>query len=1044
MSPLSRKFDLKALEERILQWWDDENIYAQIRAREEDWPVWRFIDGPPYTTGSIHLGTAWNKILKDVLIRYKRMQGFRVTDTPGYDTHGLPIEVLMEKKLGIKDKQEILGYGMNKFIKKCQDHAEAMLLEMNEQFARLGCAFWAWDRPYITLKNSYIEGIWWTLKKAWEKGLLYQFYKPQNCCPRCSTALAKHEFDYQDIEDTSIYVKFRAVDWEDTWFVIWTTTPWTLVANEAIMANPLFDYIKAKVSFPDGREEFWILSLASATNLIMGELGLQFTIEERFKGEVLKGRKYVHPLAEEVPYQAELARQSDNVHSVIMTKEYVAEGEGVGLVHTAPGHGPEDFEVGVAHGIPVYNPVDLEGRYTAEAGAFEGKFVFDANAEIVELLKVKGTLVFEAPIKHEYAHCWRCHSKLVYRATKQWFFKTTALADDMLAENAEIYWVPDWAGNRWFDSWLRNLKDWCISRQRFWGIPLSVWVCDNEDCEETTVIGSSEELRAVAGDCPDDLHRPWIDAVTWPCPACGSGTMRRIPDILDVWLDSGSVMWAAQEAVDGTSDFEHWVPADFILEGKDQIRGWFNSLLCSAMVSSGRRNYDACYMHGWVTMGGKKLSKSSGTAITPGEIIAGTHAAQAKNRKWSKVKGIETFRFYSVGGAKPGLDLNFDWKEYTDTYRVLNTVWNTCLFLTGKLDLFAVTPDPDLLRAESLRAVDRWVLSRAHSTLKAVTAYLEAYELPTYPKLLRDFVVNDVSRWYIAINRDRVRDSTDPADRAEFLTVLAEVLWQFVLAAAPLNPMLAEALYVDVFKPLRGTAAASVHLLPWPEADTAWIDADLEAHMEFTEDLVEASRTLRAEAKIKLKWPLQRMVLVPKENWPGVEFEPLLKKLVKVETLEVAEQAPAGDEIVSLELGPAHVYLDLTMTSRLLVRRILNDLVRAIQYTRKLNKYEMADEISLVLVPSEVFVDELRGFHDKIAQKVSAKTVEVVPAPDRDFDGYDTGTVHFCPNEKCYAMIKAKHVTKARDANAPVKCFYCGQEMPLADLNQVAFYFQRD
>ncbi|MCK4371417.1 MAG: class I tRNA ligase family protein, partial [Candidatus Lokiarchaeota archaeon] len=541
MEDLDKRLNLIELEEKILEFWKVENIYSQIKKKEEGKEVWRFIDGPPYTTGSIHLGTAWNKILKDYLINYKRMRGFKVTDTPGYDTHGLPIEVQMEKELGIKNKQEIQAYGVDKFIKNCKEYAKKNITIMNEQFKRLGCYFWDWDNPYITFKNSYIEGIWWTLKKAWENGLLFQFYKPLNCCPRCATALAKHEHEYKNIIDTSLFLKIKAVDIENTYFIIWTTTPWTLVANEAIMANPFAEYGKVYI---EDLDEYWILSKASITHLISGELGYKYKIVEHYKGENLEGMRYIHPLLEEVPYQKELETQSDTVHTIILSEEYVSASEGVGLVHSAPGHGPEDFEVGVANNIPVFTPVNIRGEYTKDGGKFEGRFVFDTNEEILELLRQKGTLILTNEIEHEYAHCWRCDSKLVYRATNQWFFKTESLVSELLQKNEEIYWVPDWAGNRWFKSWLSSLKDWCISRQRFWGIPLSVWICDNEDCEDITVIGSAKELKEIAGECPEDLHRPWIDNVTWQCKKCKEGTKRRIPDILDVWLDSGSVMWA--------------------------------------------------------------------------------------------------------------------------------------------------------------------------------------------------------------------------------------------------------------------------------------------------------------------------------------------------------------------------------------------------------------------------------------------------------------------------------------------------------------------
>ncbi|MHA1376464.1 MAG: class I tRNA ligase family protein, partial [Promethearchaeota archaeon] len=408
VEPLDKNLNLLKLEEKILDFWEKDNIYSLIRDKEKDKETWRFIDGPPYTTGAIHLGTAWNKIMKDYFIKYKRMKGFKVTDTPGYDTHGLPIEVQMEKQLGIKNKQEIQEYGVDKFIKNCKEFALKNLVIMNDQFKRLGCVFWDWENPYITFKNSYLEGIWWTLKKAWENGLLYQFYRPLNCCPRCATALAKHEHDYKNVIDTSLFVKIKSADMDDTYYVIWTTTPWTLVANEAIMANPYAEYVKIKLV---DLNEYWILGKASVTHLVSGDLGYKYKIVENFYGESLEGKKYIHPLLEEVPYQNELAKESETVHSIILSEEYVSASEGVGLVHSAPGHGPEDFEVGVANNIPVFTPVDIRGIYTKEAGKFEGKFIFDANQEILDLLKEKGTLLYTSEIEHEYAHCWRCDSK---------------------------------------------------------------------------------------------------------------------------------------------------------------------------------------------------------------------------------------------------------------------------------------------------------------------------------------------------------------------------------------------------------------------------------------------------------------------------------------------------------------------------------------------------------------------------------------------------------------------------------------------------------
>ncbi|TFG19219.1 MAG: isoleucine--tRNA ligase, partial [Promethearchaeota archaeon] len=865
---LDKNLNLPKLEEKILKFWETEKIYSLIRKKEKSKDEWRFIDGPPYTTGSIHLGTAWNKILKDYLIKYKRMKGFRVTDTPGYDTHGLPIEVQMEKELGISNKQEIKEYGVDKFIKNCKDFALKNLKIMNEQFKRLGCYFWDWDNPYITFKNSYLEGIWWTLKKAWENDLLYQFYRPLNCCPRCATALAKHEHDYKNLTDTSLFVKIKSMDMENTYFIIWTTTPWTLVANEAIMANPYAEYVKIHVL---DLEEYWILSKASVTFLVSGDLGYKYKIVDEFYGESLEGKKYIHPLLDEVPYQKELAKESETVHTIILSEEYVSASEGVGLVHSAPGHGPEDFEVGVANNIPVFTPVNIRGIYTKEAGKFAGKFIFDANEEILDLLKEKGTLLHTAEIEHEYAHCWRCDSKLVYRATNQWFFKTESLQKELLEKNKEIYWIPDWAGERWFSSWLSTLKDWCISRQRFWGIPLSVWICDNEECNDITVIGSSDELKKIAGECPEDLHRPWIDKVTWKCKKCNKGTKKRIPDILDVWLDSGSVMWAAQEVYDGKSHYDTWVPANFILEGKDQIRGWFNSLLSSAMVSSGRKNYEACYMHGWTLKDNMKMSKSKGNQIAPEDVIDGTIPELKKNKKYSNIKGIETFRFYSIGGPQPGRDFNFSVQDYADNYKIINTIWNVYVYAAEKFNLAKFTPEKIDYDPKKLSKLDKWFLSRTNSLIKKVTELSDKYELPWIPGELKEFILNDVSRWYILLNREKLDIYSDDPRKHEIMALLFDVLYKFLLMLAPVNPMLTEEIYSKMFKSnVKGEYNKSIHLQDYPKAEEKYIDEKLEEQMLFVRDLIEQVRAIKDQNNIRLRWPNKKLIIEPKDKMPEI------------------------------------------------------------------------------------------------------------------------------------------------------------------------------
>ena len=1043
MEPLNKNLDLLKLEEKVLEFWKNKNIYSKIKSKEKGKKIWRFIDGPPYTTGSIHLGTAWNKILKDYLIRYKRMRGFKVTDTPGYDTHGLPIEVQMEKILKIKNKQEILVYGVDRFITSCKNFAKENLKVMNEQFKRLGSYFWDWENPYITFKNSYIEGIWWTLKKAWEKGLLYQFYRPLNCCPRCATALAKHEHEYLNVKDTSIFVKFKAVDMEKTYFIIWTTTPWTLVANTAIMANPIAEYAKVYIKDLD---EYWIISKNSITFFISGQLGYKYKIDKDYCGEELEGMKYIHPLLEEVPYQKELIKESDKVHSILLSEEYVSASEGVGLVHMAPGHGPEDFEVGVKNGLPIFNPVKISGHYNEKAGVFKDQFVFDSNKEIMDILRKKGTLIDSDEIEHEYAHCWRCKSKLVYRATKQWFFKTESMNSKLLEKNEEIYWVPQWAGNKWFKSWLSTLRDWCISRQRFWGVPLSVWICDDKKCGDITVIGSAKELKKIAGECPDDLHRPWIDEVSWKCEKCNHGTKKRIPDILDVWLDSGSVVWAAQEVYDGKSHYDTWTPADFIIEGKDQIRGWFNSLLCSAMISSDRKNYDACYMHGWVMRDGEKMSKSLGNFIEPEDLINGTLKDLQKKKSYSKIKGIETFRFYCIGATQPGRDLNFNVKEYADTYRIINTIWNIYVYANEKFQLAKFDPYKHKYDINKMNKTDKWLLSRLHSTIKEITNLSNEYKLPWITEKLRDFIVNDLSRWYIILIRDKIDVYSDDSEKYSIMSLLYDVLYNVLLLLAPVNPMLSEEIYLKMFKEYIKSMdleeTDSIHLQNWPKIEEKLIDTELENQMIFIQQLIEEARALKDENKIRLRWPNKKIVIESQEKIPEVEFINIFKKMVNVKELEIKESFKPKNNFIKTDSKYGTIYLDTSVDDDILTERVVNDLIRNIQFSRKINKFKVGEKISLKISSDANYLKKFIENSNKfISDKVSASDLEVHEGKIEEGDNKILEELKICPNKECSASLK-KNILNKLDKDSGIKCPYCEIELISNDIKTISFTYE--
>ncbi|VVC02676.1 Isoleucine--tRNA ligase [Candidatus Burarchaeum australiense] len=519
-------------EKRILQLWQSEKVYEKVKERNAKGEKLYFCDGPPYATGQIHPGTAWNKCIKDAMCRYWRARGRNLRAKPGYDTHGLPIEVKVEQELKLRNKKEIEEkIGVEKFIEKCKQFATQYIGVMGGQFQR--CGVWMdWEDPYITYKRGFIERSWATIKKAHEKGLLHRGIYVLPLCPRCETTMANYELEYEDVDDTSIYVKFEVKgkdSKEKEFLIIWTTTPWTLVANMAVMVHPEFKYVKAKVG-----DEIWIVAKErlDALMAVTHELGLSPVILGEVSGKKLEGLEYVHPLFEKVPKQQEI------VHKVVLSDEFVTLEDGTGLVHCAPGHGPQDFIVGKRYGLEIFCPVGANGNYTAEAGEYAGKNVKKTNHEIIEYLRERGTLIHAGTIRHRYAHCWRCKTPLIYITTDQWFIAVSKVKEEMLKEIDKIRWQPEHA-RTWFRDFVGNAPDWCISRQRYWGIPLPIWTCQKEGCKEMKVVGSAGELP---GQYPD-LHKPDMDKVTFPCK-CG-GEMRRTPDVLDVWFDSGNAIWAS-------------------------------------------------------------------------------------------------------------------------------------------------------------------------------------------------------------------------------------------------------------------------------------------------------------------------------------------------------------------------------------------------------------------------------------------------------------------------------------------------------------------
>lgn len=821
---LPAKYSPKDVESEIFRFWENNEIYKKVK--KKGGRKFYFVDGPPYTTGRIHLGTAWNKVLKDTILRYKRMKGFSPTDTPGWDMHGLPIEVKVEQELGFRNKRDIERYGVDKFIERCMKYALENKDAMTEQFRMLG-VWMDWERPYMTIKAEYMNAAWFAIRKAYERGLLERKKMVVNWCYRCETALAEAEVEYWDEEDPSIYVKFPVKGKESTFIVIWTTTPWTLPANMAVAVHPSLEYAKFKV-VKNGKVEYLILAKELADGILGKGDYDSWEIVETYLGEDLEGLEYEHPLAEEVPIQKKWKHQ-------VFLADFVT-AENTGCVHIAPGHGVEDYELGLEKGLEIFNPVDDRGVYTPEGGKYAGMHVREANDRIIDDLYAKDLLLAEEKVVHRYGHCWRCKTPIIYRATEQWFMKITELKEEMMQEIDRVQWIPEWAGSARFKDWVSNAKDWCISRQRYWGIPLPIWIC--EDCGEIKVIGSIDEIEWHSD---LDLHRPKIDEVTFDCK-CG-GKMRRVSDVFDVWFDSGVASWGMLGYPLKKREFEELWPADFITEGHDQTRGWFYSQLGASIICFDRVPYKTVLMHGFTLDDqGRKMSKSLGNVVEPEEVIGQI--------------GADGFRLYALYSA-PWEDMRFSWEEARNINRMLNIIWNAVRFAYTymSLDRYRLSDDKGELKDE-----DRWILSRLESFCKEANNAMESYQLHRVVRAFFDFFVEDFSRWYIQLIRPRVWEERDSSSKIAAYYAMSRVIDKSMRIIAPFAPFIAEWFYQHVIKQFR-EGRESIFLEDYPEAEIELIDKELEEAMRVVKDVVEAANNARNKAKKKLRWPLRELVV---------------------------------------------------------------------------------------------------------------------------------------------------------------------------------------
>ena len=828
-------------EKETEKFWEDNHIFEKSMEDREGCPQYMFYDGPPTANGKPHIGHVLTRVIKDMIPRYRTMKGYEVPRKAGWDTHGLPVELEVEKALGLDGKDQIEKYGVEPFIKKCKESVWKYK-GMWEDFSNT-VGFWAdMDDPYVTYHNTFIESEWWALKKIWDKGLLYKGFKIVPYCPRCGTPLSAQEVaqGYKDVKERSAIVRFKVKD-EDAYILAWTTTPWTLPSNIALCVNPEEDYAKVKAA--DGYTYYMAVALLDT---VLGKLGDEengvkaYEVLETYKGQDLEYKEY-EPL-----YQCayDCAAKQNKKAFYVTCDTYVTLTDGTGVVHIAPAFGEDDAKVGRKYDMPFVQLVDEKGEM-GKTTPFAGLFVKKADPEVLKDLDGRG-LLFDAPkFEHSYPHCWRCDTPLIYYARESWFIKMTAVKDDLIANNNTINWIPESIGKGRFGDWLENVQDWGISRNRYWGTPLNIWECE---CGCQHSIGSIEELKSMSDNCPDEIElpRPYIDNVTIKCPKCGK-EMHRVPEVIDCWFDSGSMPFAQYHyPFENQELFEKHFPADFISEAVDQTRGWFYSLLAISTLIFNKAPYKNVIVLGHVQdENGQKMSKSKGNAVDPFDAL--------------EKYGADAIRWYFYINSAPWLPNRFHGKAVTEGQRkFMGTLWNTYAFfvLYANIDEFDATKYT--LEYEKLSVMDKWLLSKLNSAIKAVDEDLANYKIPEAAKALQSFV-DDMSNWYVRRSRERFWAKGMEQDKINAYMTLYTALVEICKTAAPMIPFMTEDIYQNLVRSIDANAPESIHLCDFPKVNEAHIYKELEENMDRVLKLVVMGRACRNTANIKNRQPIGQM-----------------------------------------------------------------------------------------------------------------------------------------------------------------------------------------
>lgn len=857
-------------EKEVLKFWKDNNIFVKSVEKNEGGKEFSFYDGPPTANGKPHIGHILTRVMKDIIPRYKTMKGYHVLRKAGWDTHGLPVELEVEKILGIDGKQEIEKYGIEPFIKKCKESVWKYKQEWEVMSDRIG--YWAdMKNPYVTYDDKYIESVWWAISEMAKKGLLYKGHKIVPYCPRCGTALSSHEVaqGYKDVEDISIFVKFKLKNANDTYFIAWTTTPWTLPSNVALCVNAKEKYTKIKVG-----EEFFILADALIPKLF--EDGTYEKIETK------TGKEYEYTEYEPL-FQYNLKLKEKGYY--VTNAEYVSLNDGTGVVHIAPAFGEEDYQVGLAYKLPFVQMINNEGKFIDAADDLKGMRAKDADAYIIEKLKKESKLFKTLKITHSYPFCWRCDTPLIYYARSSWFIAMSRLKKELLKSNNSVNWMPDTIKQGRMGNFLENVIDWGISRERYWGTPLPIWVC--KECGKLKVIGSKEELIKEGGLKKDiELHRPYIDKVKIKCD-CGCD-MKRTPEVLDCWFDSGSMPFAQWHyPFENKEIFEKVFPADFISEAVDQTRGWFYTLLAVSTTLFGKAPFKNCIVLGHVNdKNGIKMSKHKGNVVDPWTVL--DHQG-ADATRWS---------FYTE--SMPWLPSRFSPENVSESQRkFLGTLWNTYAFYVLYADIDKFNPAEYKFNYSKISLLDKWIISELNSLIKFVDEGLNKYQITETARKIEMFV-DKLSNWYIRRSRERFWGSNMDADKVAAYTTMFEVLSKLTRVIAPYVPFVAESIYQNIERPFFVDAKESIHLCDFPKVVGKYINREIEDSMNLVLDVVVLARAARNKANVKNRQPIKKLIYTTEKELTG-DFLYLVKDEINVKEVEINRNA---SEFVSYELKP--------------------------------------------------------------------------------------------------------------------------------------------